>query len=78
MNVVTYLCLCHVAEDAENNKAGHKAGGTIDGAENDEKSEEDVADVIAVVPGDEGVFVTVIVELVVAGQGKESAKTWPQ
>ena len=71
-----YLHFSHVAENTEDDKASNEAGGTVDGAEQDDL--ENQKHFRFNLPGDESILVAVIVELVVAGESQQGTKARPK
>ena len=73
------LHFCHIAQYAEDDKSCYKAGSTVDGAIKDivENPLKDLL-VMGDIPCNQGIFITVIVEFVVARKSQKSSKAGPK
>ena len=70
----TYLHFSHVSQDTEDDKASNETCSTVDRAEYKYRCYGCYRDCASYTPGDERVFVAIVVELVVAGESQQSSK----
>ena len=70
----TYLHFSHVSQDTEDDKPSNKTCSTVDRAEYKYRCYGCYRDCDSYTPGDERVFVAIVVELVVAGESQQSSK----